>query len=84
MGLIQKLFVELVPKKWAESMETESRTWVTRCPCGFERSLWEAGGIRWKAAGKDHWYISCPYCGKSHWHTISKVRATEKPEANER
>lgn len=81
MSSIQKLVVALLPKKWAESMEAESRTWMARCRCGFERSLWEAGGIRWKAAGKEHCYLSCPHCGQSHWHTIYKMRATEKPEA---
>ena len=44
------MFVALLPKKWAGSMERESRTWMARCSCGFERTIWEAGGIRWKAA----------------------------------
>jgi hypothetical protein len=80
MSFMQKLFVALLPKKWAQSMEAESRTWMARCSCGFERSVWEAGGIRWKAAGKEYWFLACPHCGQSHWHTVYKMRATEKPE----
>jgi hypothetical protein len=72
MSLLQKLFVGLLPRKWVESMEVSSRAWMTRCPCGFERSLWEAAGIRWKGSGKEHLYLSCPKCGQSHWNTVYK------------
>ena len=72
MSSIPKFFVAFLPKKWAESVEAESRDWITRCPCGFERSLWEAGGIRWKGWGKEHLYFSCPHCGQAHWNVIYK------------
>jgi hypothetical protein len=78
MNSLQRLFVTLLPKKWTESMEAESRAWIVHCPCGFERSMWEAGGIRWKAAGKPRQYFSCPRCRKSSWHFIYKKGATEK------
>jgi len=51
-------------------MEAESRAWMVRCPCGFERSVWDMGGIRWKAAGKPRQYMLCQSCGKLSWHTI--------------
>ncbi len=78
MSLLQKLLVTLLPRKWAESMEAASRNWTARCPCGFERSFWEAGGIRWKAGGKEKIYLSCPQCGQSQWHTIYRKPATGK------
>jgi hypothetical protein len=53
-------------------MEAESRQRMIRCPCGFERSIWEAGGIRWKAAGRKRCYLRCPSCGKSHWCVVYK------------
>ena len=80
MTLIQKFIVAILPKKWAESMEVESRTWMTRCRCGFERSVWETGGIRWKAAGKEYCYLTCPRCGRSRWHTIYKMPITDGRE----
>jgi DNA-directed RNA polymerase subunit RPC12/RpoP len=53
-------------------MEAESRAWMVRCPhCGFERSVWDTGGIRYKAAGTSRNYISCPSCGKRGWNRIS-------------
>jgi hypothetical protein len=79
MSTLQKLVTAVVPKKWAESMEAESRTWIARCSCGFERSFWEAGGIRWKAAGSERRYLSCPHCGRSHWHTIYKKQTGDVP-----
>jgi len=72
MSLIQKFFVWFLPRRWAESMEAESRRWMVRCPCGFERSFWDLGGIRWKAAGNERRYLRCPQCRQRHWNTISK------------
>jgi hypothetical protein len=51
-----------------EAMEAESRGWMVQCPkCGAERSVWEMGGIRYKAAGSPRWYRRCPGCGKLAW-----------------
>ena len=73
MSSLQKFVVAILPKKWAASMEAELRTWLARCSsCGFEQSFWEAGGMRWKAAGTERRYLSCTKCGQAHWHTISK------------
>lgn len=72
MTRIQRFFVAVMPKKWAAGMEAESRAWMVRCRCGFERSMWEAGGIRWKAVGKEYQYLFCPNCGRRHWHTVYK------------
>jgi hypothetical protein len=80
MSTLQKLVVALLPKKWAESMEAESRHWIFRCPCGFERSWWDAGGIRWKAAGDDRRMMICPKCGQRTWHTTYKQHVTESRE----
>ena len=73
MSSLQKLIVAVLPKKWAVSVESESRTWIARCSsCGLERSIWEIGDIRWKAAGTERRYLYCPKCGGSYWHTIYK------------
>ncbi len=77
MSSLQKLVVAVLPRKWAASIESESRTWMERSSsCEMERSLWEAGGIRWKAAGTERRYLYCPKCARSQWHTIYK-RQTE-------
>lgn len=81
MSSLQKLIVAFLPEKWTANLEAESRTWIMRCSsCGLERSVWEAGGIRWKAAGTARRYLFCPKCGRSQWHTIYQ-RQTEDVQA---
>ena len=79
MSSIQKIFVAILPQHWAAKMEAESRSWIVRCSCGFARSIWDMGGIRWGAAGQPRRYLSCPQCGKSSWQTVSR-----EPRADER
>jgi DNA-directed RNA polymerase subunit RPC12/RpoP len=53
------------------AMEAESRAWMVQCPhCGAERSVWETGGIRYRAAGTSRRYMRCPACGRRGWHRI--------------
>jgi hypothetical protein len=78
MSFMQKLSVAVLPKKWAENMEAESRRWMTRCSWGFVRSIWETGGVRGKAAGNERLYLACPNCQRSHWHKVYKL-AAENP-----
>ena len=77
MSGTQRLFTRFVPKSWAASMEAESRQWMVKCPnCGFERSVWELGGIRWKAAGNARQRLRCPTCGQMGWHVVYKKQET--------
>jgi hypothetical protein len=69
MTLVQKFFLRLFPRR-ADEMEAESRSWMVRCPCGYEQSIWELGGVRWKAAGRPRKYRTCPECGQASWHTV--------------
>jgi hypothetical protein len=72
MSFIQKLFLAVLPESWAKSMEAESREWMCTCPCGHSRSVWEMGGIRWKAAGNPRRLLKCPSCGQMTWHVVSR------------
>ena len=61
----------LIPRSWAASMEAESREWMVRCDrCGNEQSVWDLGGIRWKASGNSKQFRTCPNCGEGSWHTV--------------
>jgi hypothetical protein len=64
MSLIQKVLMAIVPQRWAAAMEAESRIWVMKCPCGHATSVWEMGGIRYKAAGNPRRAGRCVKCGK--------------------
>ncbi|HWB01826.1 MAG TPA: hypothetical protein VG796_02305 [Verrucomicrobiales bacterium] len=81
MSFFQRLFVRLFPRKWVENMEAHSRSWMVRCPCGFTQSVWDMGGIRWKAAGRPRWYLKCRKCGERSWHTV--FREPQPPSADE-
>lgn len=73
MSRAQKLFTSIVPQSWKESMEKESREWKVRCKCGYETSVWELGGIRWKAKGNKKRYMVCPSCKASSWMSIVRM-----------
>jgi predicted RNA-binding Zn-ribbon protein involved in translation (DUF1610 family) len=67
----QKLFTGMFSPATAARMEADSRMWMVQCPnCGYERSIWELGGIRYKAAGNPRRLMRCPNCGQIRWHKI--------------
>jgi len=68
MGVLRDLILAVVPAGVRASMERDSRAWKLTCPCGHTRSIWEIGGIRWKAAGEPRKLLRCPACGKLRWH----------------
>lgn len=76
MSWIQRACTAVLPPRWAASMEADSRAWMVRCPCGFARSVWDLGGIRWMATGKPRCLRKCPQCGQRTWHKVSR-----KPQA---
>jgi hypothetical protein len=70
---IQRLLVAILPPRLAAELEAESRAWQLRCEkCGFEQSIWEIGGVRWKAAGTPRPLRTCDRCGQRSWHRIQK------------
>jgi len=74
MSRTQRFFTRFVGAETAAAMEAHSRAWLVRCPhCGHERSIWELGGIRYKAAGKPRLRLSCPQCGRAGWHDVHKA-----------
>lgn len=69
----QRFLTGLVDAETAAAMEAHSRAWLVECPhCGHVRSIWDLGGIRYKAAGKPRMYFRCPGCGKGGWHRVYK------------
>ncbi|MBI5801421.1 MAG: hypothetical protein HZA92_11980 [Verrucomicrobia bacterium] len=72
MTTVQRLAKQLLPKQTADAMEAESRQWRVLCACGHERSIWDLGGIRYKAAGNPRKLMKCPACGKRTWHRVFK------------
>jgi ribosomal protein L37E len=80
MSFFQRLFASVLPRHWMEAMEAGSRTWRVRCArCGFARSVWDIGGIRYRAAGQPRWYRQCPQCGRRSWHKVSRDATPAAP-----
>lgn len=75
MSWIQRFLLAVLPASWGRSMEADSRRWMIRCRCGFERSVWDVGGVRWKARGNSRNYMRCPSCGERSWHTMYRSGA---------
>jgi len=61
-GLVHRA-LEWLPPSWQTAIERESRDWRARCPkCLRETSVWELGGVRFKAAGTPFRRIRCVHC----------------------
>lgn len=70
----QRFFIRFAGAETAAAMEAHSRAWMVQCPdCGFERSIWDLGGIRYKAAGNPRMLVRCPNCGKAGWHKVCRA-----------
>jgi hypothetical protein len=68
---VQRLLTGMFSPAAAARMEADSRMWMMQCPnCGWERSLWELGGIRYKAVGNPRSLQRCPNCRQIHWMKI--------------
>jgi len=76
-SLLQKV-VKLLPAGLGDDIEAESRSWHARCRCGCERSIWDLGGIRYKAAGEPLRFLYCSSCGQRGWHRV--VRKDQYPK----
>ena len=64
MSMLQRFFMAILPERWAESMKRDSQAWKIRCTkCDFMKSIWDVGGIRWKAYSRGkRTLIRCPHC----------------------
>lgn len=71
MSNIQRFFQAILPKSWAADMEADSRRWKMRCrTCQTVQSVWEAGGIRWRAIGGSITATYCQNCRRMRLHQL--------------
>lgn len=68
------LFLRLLGSEACAAAVAQSKAWRVVCPnCGYSRSVWEMGGIRYKATGGvARKLLSCPRCGEAGWHRYEK------------
>jgi predicted RNA-binding Zn-ribbon protein involved in translation (DUF1610 family) len=71
LSLTQRIVMRLAPGRAAD-IERQSREWFIVCPnCGFERTYWDIGGVRYKARSRGKRIgLRCPSCGKRAMHPV--------------
>ena len=75
-SLTQRLILAFVSPARAADMEAHSRAWGLRCgKCGHRVSIWDLGGIKYKAYGNSRMLRRCRQCGQISWQFLSKESA---------
>lgn len=70
----QQMFKNMSSDEKFTRMEAESKLWRFTCKhCNKEASIWDVGGIRYKATGTPSKKLQCPSCQKTAMNTIYKV-----------
>ena len=74
MTFIQKFISSVLPKSWAADIQAESERWLLTCPnCGTVRSIWDIGGVRYKAYSKGKKVlVRCTQCKERHMMPLEK------------
>jgi len=73
LSVTQRLLRAILPSGWFQQMEAESRAWIMTCSqCGAEQSVWDAGGVRWKAKGQRMFHARCVSCGRVTAHSVNR------------
>lgn len=76
----QRFLQTIVPRGLFEALEAGTRTFMLECPCGHQRDLWEAGGV--KGGGTEQRTLAaCSACGERRWHHKRKKRPDERRDA---
>ena len=73
-----------LPRSWFASLRRESLEWKYEGECGHGMgggSVWEMGGIRWKASGNPKRWLFCSECGEFRWFTLRR-REGSVPESD--
>jgi hypothetical protein len=73
MGKFQEVLTAVLPQPWAAAMEAESRGWAMRCACGHETTIWDMGGVRFKAAGQPKRIGRCAACGATFFGDVYRT-----------
>lgn len=74
---VRDLILCLMPARWRDAAIAESREWHMVCTaCGHAVSVWDAGGLRWLAAGRPLTRALCPGCRKV---TVARQERRREP-----
>ncbi|MDZ4809478.1 MAG: hypothetical protein SGI96_14605 [Bacteroidota bacterium] len=74
LSTAQKILKFFTSKSLFEKMMTDSKLYRFTCSCGKESSIFDIGGIRYKAYGTPKTGVRCPHCKKRSMLKIYKVK----------
>jgi len=79
MSLVQNIVRAVTSEKTFREMEEESLRWKLTCKeCGFQTSIWEQGGIRYKASSiKKAMPGRCPQCGTKQLFPVEEEESRQ-------
>jgi hypothetical protein len=72
-----RLLARMLPRGLRESLEAGTRGYLLECPCGSQRDLWEAGGVKYRG-NLEKKLARCPACGRRTWHTARRKTYSER------
>ena len=73
--MLRDIILKFMSLKVRAEAEESSRSWVAMCPrCQTENSIWDIGGVRYKAAGAKSSLARCTGCGKQSFMQFSRKR----------
>ena len=70
----------VLPVEAFAAVRAGTKEWLAECPCGNKQDLWDAGGVRYLAAGQPRRLGYCPACGRRR---MQKIRRKTEPEKKE-
>ena len=75
-SLTQRVILAFVSPATAAAMETDSRAWKLHClKCAHAVSIWDLGGIRYRAYGNSRMLRRCRNCGRISWQQLRRDAA---------
>ena len=71
--MLRDIILWFMPPKMRAEAEADSRKWGAACPrCQAVSSVWDMGGIRYKASGNKVALARCSKCGKASFMRLEK------------
>ena len=77
MSWLQRIAGWVVDAPTYAEMKAEPERWRFVCRNGHDASIWDTGGIRYKASGTPLLRLKCPNCGDVSVVEVSKQEPRE-------
>ena len=62
---LRDLILAILPASWGKAAIVSSKEWrVDFAGCPHHSTIWDIGGLKWKARGAFTTVARCPTCGK--------------------